>query len=241
VKRCHPVYPSLLIPKSLFYTKIIIHQLFIIIMAGKDKRIDAYIDKAQPFAKPILIKLRELVHKAIPEVEETIKWGMPFFDYKGPVCNFAGFKEYATFRFWKYQMMTDPDGLLKEIANRGGSAMGNLGRIKSVKELPPDIVMIDFLKQAKRLNEQGIKLPDKKKAPKTELEIPGFFTRALNKSRSAKKVFSNLSYAHKKEYLEWITEAKTEPTRLKRLKTAIEWMSEGKSRNWKYLKKWEKE
>lgn len=205
-------------------------------MTKYDKRIDAYIDRAQPFAKPILTKLRELVHKAIPDVEETLKWGMPFFDYKGPICNFAGFKEHATFRFWKYQLMKDPKGLLKEIANKGGEAMGNLGRITSIKELPPDRVLIDFLKQAKMLNEDGIKLPAREKAPRTELEIPGYFVNALKKNKAAETVFNKFSYAHKKEYLEWITEAKTESTRLKRLETAIDWMSEGKSRNWKYIK-----
>ncbi len=206
-------------------------------MTKKDKRIDAYIEKAQPFAKPILKKLRDLIHSGIPDVEESIKWGMPFFEYNGPICNFAGFKEYATFRFWKYQLMTDPKGLLQEIANKGGDAMGNLGRITSITELPPDKLMIDFLKQAKKLNNEGLNLPAKKKAPYTKLEIPRYFTKALKNNKRAETVFNNFSYAHKKEYLEWITEAKTEPTRLKRIETAIAWMSEGKSRNWKYMKK----
>ncbi|HEY6906296.1 MAG TPA: YdeI/OmpD-associated family protein [Ignavibacteriaceae bacterium] len=206
-------------------------------MPNKDKRIDAYINQAQPFAKPILKKLRELIHKGIPEVEETMKWGMPFFEYKGPVCNFAGFKEHATFRFWKYQLMSDPGGKLNEIANKGGEAMGNLGRITGLENLPPDKIMIDFLKQARQINEEGLKVSVKKKAPKTGLKIPAYFTVALKKNKAAETAFKNFSYAHKKEYLQWITEAKTEPTRLKRLETAIEWMSEGKSRNWKYMKK----
>lgn len=206
-------------------------------MPNRDKRIDAYINQAQPFAKPILKKLRELIHKGIPEVEETMKWGMPFFEYKGPVCNFAGFKEHATFRFWKYQLMSDPGGKLKEIANKGGEAMGNLGRITELGNLPPDRIMIEFLKQARQINEEGLKVPVKKKAPKTELKIPAYFTAALKKNKAAETAFKNFSYAHKKEYLQWIIEAKTEPTRLKRLETAIEWMSEGKSRNWKYMKK----
>ena len=163
--------------------------------------------------------------------------GDAFFDYKGPICNFAGFKGHATFRFWKYQLMKDPKGLLKEIANKGGDAMGNLGRITSVKELPPDKVMIDFLMQAKMLNEDGIKLPAIEKAPRAELEIPGYIVNALKKNKAAEAVFNDFSYAHKKEYLAWIIEAKTEPTRLKRLETAIDWMSEGKPRNWKYMKK----
>ncbi len=204
-------------------------------MTKKDKRIDAYIEKAQPFAKPVLNKLRELIHKAIPEVEETIKWGMPFFEYKGPICNLAAFKQHAAFGFWKYKMMNDPEGCLKDIANRGGEAMGNLGRISGIKDLPPDKIIIDFLKQARELNEAGKKLPPKKKTPvKKELDIPEYFIKALRKNKTAERTFNNFSYSHKKEYIEWITEAKTELTRTKRIETAIEWMSEGKSRNWKY-------
>ena len=206
-------------------------------MPSMDKRIDEYINKSQPFAQPVLRKLRKLIHKAIPEVDETIKWGMPFFEYKGPVCNFAAFKQHATFGFWKYQLMDDPAGKLKEISNNGGEAMGNLGRIKGIEDLPSDNVIIGFLKQAKDLNETGIKLPPKKKNPQKELKVPDDLFTALKKNKAAGKVFSQFPPSHKKEYVEWITEAKTETTRLKRLKTAIEWMEEGKSRNWKYMVK----
>lgn len=203
-------------------------------MVKKDSRIDDYIGKAQPFAKPVLKKLRELIHKGIPEIEETIKWGMPFFDYHGNVCSFASFKEHAVFGFWKYKLLIDPKDYLQENASKGGGAMGNFGRIKSFKDLPPDKVIINFLKQAKDLNEKGIKLPPKKKSTKTELKIPDFILNALKKNIRAEKTFHNFSPSQKKEYLEWITEAKTEVTRSRRLKTALEWMSEGKSRNWKY-------
>jgi len=203
----------------------------------KDKRVDAYIAKAQPFAKPILKKLRELIHKGNPQVEETIKWGMPFFDYKGPFCNIASFKEHATFGFWKYKLIKDPKGYLQDVSNKGGEAMGNLGRITSSKDLPPDKVFIDFIKQAKKLNDEDIKLPSKPKKPKTELVIPDYLTKSIKKNKKAFDTFTNFSYSHKKEYIEWITEAKTEATRNKRIETAIEWMSEGKSRNWKYMKK----
>ena len=206
-------------------------------MSSKDKRIDAYIEKSQPFAKPIMKKLRQLIHKGIPEIEETIKWGMPFFEYKGTVCSFASFKQHATFGFWKYRLLNDPKGHLQEVSNRGGEAMGNFGRITGIKDLPSDKVMINFLKQAKRLNEEGIKLPNKKKASPKELKIPDYFTKALKKNKSAEKTFNNFPYSHKKEYIEWITEAKTEPTRIKRLNNSIDWLSEGKSRNWKYEKK----
>lgn len=206
-------------------------------MGKKDKRIDAYIDKAQPFAKPILKKLRELIRKGNPDVEETIKWGMPSFDYKGPFCSFASFKQHTVFGFWKYKLIKDPDGYLGEIFNNGGDAMGNLGRMTSIKDLPPDKVIIDFVKQAKKLNDDGIKIPAKPKKLKVELIVPDYFIDAMKKNKKAFETFNNFSYSHKKEYVEWITEAKTEETRNKRIATAIEWMSEGKSRHWKYMKK----
>jgi uncharacterized protein YdeI (YjbR/CyaY-like superfamily) len=206
-------------------------------MGKKDKRIDAYIVKAQPFAKPILTKLRALIHKGNPEVKETIKWGMPSFEYKGPFCSFASFKQHAVFGFWKYKLIKDPDGYLGEIFNKGGDAMGNLGRMTNIKDLPPDKVIIDFVKQAKKLNDEGVKLPTKPKKPRIELVIPDYFINVIKQNKKAFKTFTNFSYSHKKEYIEWITETKTEETRNKRIATTIEWLSEGKSRNWKYMKK----
>jgi uncharacterized protein YdeI (YjbR/CyaY-like superfamily) len=205
-------------------------------MGKKDPRIDAYIAKAQPFAQPVLKHLRKLVHTACPEVEETIKWGMPFFDYKGSFCNMASFKQHCTFGFWKPKLLKDPENYLGENKAHGGEAMGNLGRITGLKDLPPDKVILDFIKQAKKLNDEGVKIA-KPKTEKKELVIPAELTNALKKNKKAEKVFDDFSYSHKKEYAEWITEAKTEETRNKRLATAIEWISEGKPRNWKYMRK----
>ncbi|MCX6275165.1 MAG: DUF1801 domain-containing protein [Bacteroidetes bacterium] len=121
-------------------------------MPPKDKRIDAYISKAQPFAQPVLKKLRTLVHKACPEVTETIKWGMPAFEYMGPLLGFAAFKQHCVAGFWKHKLLKDPKGYLGERKNQGGEAMGNLGRMASVKDLPPDRAIIGFIKQAVKLN-----------------------------------------------------------------------------------------
>lgn len=206
-------------------------------MPTKNKRIDAYIAKAQPFAQPILKRLRMLVHKGCPQVEETIKWGMPSFEYKGPLCSMASFKQHAVFGFWKSKLIQDPKGHLDERAVDGGGAMGNFGRIAGINDLPPDGVIIDFIKQAKKLNDEGVKLPSKPKKERKELIVPDYLSHALKKNKKASVVFNGFSYSHKKEYVEWITEAKTDETRQKRLKTAIEWMSKGKSRNWKYVKK----
>lgn len=206
-------------------------------MPTKDKRIDAYIAKAQPFSQPIMVKLRAIVHKACPDVTETIKWGMPSFEYKGPMFGFAAFKQHCVAGFWKHKLIKDPKGYLGERSNQGGEAMGNLGRMTSTKDLPPDKVMIDFVKQAVKLNEEGIKVPKKKPATKKTLTIPAELKSALASNKKAQLTFENFSPSQKREYTEWISEAKTEDTKNKRLETAVDWMAEGKQRHWKYQKK----
>lgn len=205
-------------------------------MAKKDKRVDAYIDKAQPFAQPILKHLRKLVHEACPEIEENIKWSFISFDYKGILCSMASFKQHVAFGFWKATLLKDPKGYLQEGTKAGGSAMGNLGRITSIEDLPADKIIIDFLKQAKKLNDEDVKLPAKTKAAVKELAPPDYFLKELKKSKKAFSNFEAFSPGKKKEYIEWITEAKTDATLEKRMATAVEWISEGKSRNWKYIK-----
>ncbi|MBX2962322.1 MAG: YdeI/OmpD-associated family protein [Cyclobacteriaceae bacterium] len=205
-------------------------------MTKTDKRIDAYITKAQPFAQPILKHVRALVHKACPEVTETIKWGMPSFDYKGPYFSFASFKQHCAFGFWKAKLINDPKNYLGLNKAAGGEAMGNFGRVTNLKDLPPDKVIIDFLKQAKKLNDDGVKVAPKKTVSK-DIKAPVWFMDALKKNKIALTTFENFSPSHKREYLEWVTEAKTEATRERRLTQAIEWMAEGKPRNWKYMKK----
>lgn len=199
-------------------------------MGKKDPRIDAYIHKAKDFAKPILNHVRELVHKAIPDVEETMKWSMPHFDYLGEMMfMMASFKEHMAMGFWKVSIMNDPDKLLNP-----KEAMGNFGRIKSMKDLPSDKIIIKYLKEAARLNKEGIKNPSRPKTTSEEIEVPDYFAKALSKNKAAKKVFDGFSPSKKKEYVEWLTEAKTEATRNKRMETALEWIAEGKTRNWKY-------
>jgi uncharacterized protein YdeI (YjbR/CyaY-like superfamily) len=199
---------------------------------NKDKRIDAYIAKAKPFAKPILKHLRELIHTAAPKIKENVKWGMPSFEYKGNVCGFASFKEHVGFGFWKASLMKDADKFLKD-----NSGMGHLGKVKSLSDLPSDKKIISYIKEAVALNEKGIKLPKEKTTAKPPPEAPDYMMKALNKNKKALAAFAEFSPSHKREYIEWITEAKTDATREKRLATAIEWMSEGKSRHWKYQKK----
>lgn len=205
-------------------------------MGKKEKGIDAYIAKSADFAKPILNHLRELVHKTCPEVEEKLKWSMPHFDYKGEMmCGMAAFKQHASFGFWKAALMKDP--VLVETA-KTEVAMGHLGKITSLKDLPSDKKLAAWIKEAMALNDKGIKVPAKAKSTeKKELVVPDYFIKALAKNKKAQKVWDAFAYSHKKEYLQWIMEAKTEPTRESRMATTLEWVSEGKGRNWKYEKK----
>ncbi len=202
-------------------------------MGNKDKRVDLYIANAKPFAQPILNHLRELVHQACPEVEESIKWSFPNFDYKGIFCSIAAFKEHCSFGFWKAAIMKDAD----KLKDNQQSAMGHAGKIKSLKDLPSDKILIGWIKEAAKLNEDGIKLPPRKKTEQNDLIIPDYFIKLLGKNNKALQSFEKFPPSHKKEYVQWITEAKTEETRKRRMDTAIEWIAEGKGRNWKYEKK----
>lgn len=199
----------------------------------KDPRIDAYIAKSADFAQPVLEHIRKLVHKACPDVTETMKWSMPHFDYKGEMmCSMASFKKHCVVGFWKAALMKDP-ALMDNAASE--TSMGHLGRITSLKDLPTDKKMIAYIKEAMELNDKGIKVA-RKPSEKKELVIPEELTSALKRNRKARETFDSFSYSHKKEYVEWITEAKTEPTREKRLLQTIEWLQEGKSRHWKFEK-----
>jgi hypothetical protein len=202
-------------------------------MAALNPAIDAYIAKAAPFAQPVLKHLRQLAHKACPQVEEKLKWGMPSFEYRGLLCGFASFKQHCTFGFWKAILMKDAPALTGKESH---AAMGNLGKITSLKDLPKDAVLTRWIKEAMILNEENIKIPKnvQPKYQKQELETPAYFTAAVKKNKAAWKTFEAFSPSNKRDYVEWITDAKTEATREKRLAQAIEWMAEGKIRNWKY-------
>lgn len=202
-------------------------------MIKKDKRVDAYIFKAAPFAQEILMHFRALVHKACPDVEEKVKWSMPFFDYKGEMmCHMAAFKQHCAIGFWKASLMKDA----KKLKDGNEEAMGHYGRITSVKDLPANKTIIANIKEAMKLNDDGIKLPPKKKAAAKEVDVPEELMKALTKNKKARTVFDAFPPSHRKEYIMWINEAKTEATKTKRIETAIEWITEGKQRHWKYQK-----
>jgi uncharacterized protein YdeI (YjbR/CyaY-like superfamily) len=200
-------------------------------MGKKDPRIDAYIARSAGFAQPILNHLRELVHRGCPEVEETLKWSMPSFVCKGILCGMAAFKQHVTFGFWKHDLV------MGETGEKEG--MGQFGRITSLKDLPAEKVLLGYIRKAVALNEAGIKAPARTRAKpgeKRELAVPDYFVAALKKNKTAKANFEKFSYSHKKEYVEWLTGAKREDTRQKRLQTALAWIAKGKSQNWKYMR-----
>jgi uncharacterized protein YdeI (YjbR/CyaY-like superfamily) len=195
-------------------------------MGQKDPRVDAYITKAADFAKPILKRLRAEVHAACPDVKEEMKWSNPHFNYKGMFCAMAGFKQHCIFGFWKHKLVLGPDAR--------DDAWGQFGRMTSLDDLPPSTVMAKYLKKAIQLNDDGVTVARKPKAAAKPLRVPADLSAALKKNKKAQAVFGDFSPSHKREYVEWITEAKRAETRAQRVTRSIAWIAEGKSRNWKY-------
>ena len=200
-------------------------------MGKKDSRVDAYIKKSAEFSRPVMLHLRELVHQGCPAAEETIKWGVPHFMYKGMLCSIAAFKQHCAFGFWKGKLLASlrPDD--KQLAE----AWGQYGRLTSLDDLPPDRVILKQVKEAAKLNDDGVKAPPQRKArQKAPLVMPPDFKKLLKANPTALATFEGFTYSHKKEYLEWITEAKTDQTRQRRIATTLQWLAEGKSRNWRH-------
>jgi uncharacterized protein YdeI (YjbR/CyaY-like superfamily) len=197
-------------------------------MGTRDPRVDAYIEKSAEFARPILTQLRETVHAACPGVDEAMKWSFPHFMYKGMLCSMASFKQHCAFGFWKGSLVLD--------GTRNGDAMGQFGRITKASELPPRKVLAAYIKKAAALNDEGVKVAKEPKRPAPALRVPAALAAALKKNKKAHGAFAGFSPSQKREYAEWITEAKSDDTRARRLQTAIEWIADGKTRNWKYLR-----
>ena len=194
----------------------------------RDPRIDAYIERAAPFARPILAHARALVHQACPQVEETIKWGMPTFVHAGGIlCGMAAFKQHASFGFWKHALVVG------EGEPRDG--MGSYGKMLSLDDFPAKKIVLAHIRKAMKLNEDGVKMPAARKAAsKLPPEMPEDLVAALNKDNAVKATFDAFPPSCRREYIEWIVEAKREETRAKRLAQTVEWLAEGKRRNWKY-------
>lgn len=195
-------------------------------MGNRDPRVDAYIAKSAEFARPILDHIRELIHEAIPDVEEDIKWGAPFFNHEGVICGIAAFKQHCAINMWKASLI---------LGEKQSDSAGHFGRITKLSDLPTEAKLKGYFKEAARLNEAGVKQPRARK-PASRLEVPRELRQALKSNRKAAAAFEKFPPSHKREYSQWIAEAKGEDTRARRVKSAIEWIAEGKGRNWKYEK-----
>jgi len=205
-------------------------------MLHTNKDIDVYIEKSAAFAKPIMLHLRQLIHKTCPEVEERIKWGFPHFDYKGQMmCSMAAFKKHCALNFWKASLIKsigEEQNVIKE------KSMGKFGKITSLQDLPTDKNLKQIIIEAMLLNDMETKIIKNKPVIKEALEIPDYFTKGLKKNKKATIEFEKFSTSNKKEYITWVEEAKTEITKNNRLEQSILWIAEGKPRNWKYMNKY---
>jgi hypothetical protein len=193
-------------------------------VGANDPRVDAYIAKAADFAKPVLNRVRKLVHETCPNVEETLKWGGPFFVDGGIICGMAAFKAHCGVIFWHY----DPGSW----AARNDQGRGEFGKLKSLDDLPSDAELKRCIKYAMKQIAAGVKKKPGK--PKAKLPVPADFKSALAENAKAQKAFDNFPPGKRRDYLEWILDAKQPATRERRIETAIAWLAEGKSRNWKY-------
>lgn len=198
-------------------------------MGTRDPRIDAYIAKSADFAQPVLTHLREVVHTACPDVEESMKWSTPHFMYHGMLCGMSAFKAHCGFGFWKGALVVG------RAAEEDERVAGQFGRITSIEDLPPKRVLVGYIREAMRLNEEGIAVPRApKRAAKPAAVVPAELTAALARNGKARAVFDAFAPSHRREYCEWIAEAKRDETKARRVEQAVEWLAEGKSRNWKY-------
>lgn len=202
--------------------------------------VDAYIAKAAPFAQPVLEHLRQVLHEGAPGVVETTKWSMPFFEYAGPsgkpviLANMAAFKAHCSFGLWGAELAKEMrvDGVV------AGGSMGSFGKLVSVKDLPPKKQLVGYVREAARRIAEGerTKAWSRPKVVKAEVPVPAALSAALKKNKTASKQFEAMSPSCRREYSEWIAEAKREETQEKRVAQAVEWIAEGKGRNWRYEK-----
>jgi uncharacterized protein YdeI (YjbR/CyaY-like superfamily) len=203
-------------------------------MRPKDPRVDEYIAQAAPFARPILRHLRKVMHAGCPGLQETIKWNFPHFEYKGVLGGMGAFKQHCSFGLWKAALIFDGP------SNNERNGMGHFGKITSIADLPAEKTLIGYVKKAAELNDAGIKSPERskpKKGKKDPLVVPDYLTAALKQNKKVRTTFDGFNCSQRKEYIEWLTEARPVETREQRFATTLEWLAEGKPRNWKYQRK----
>ncbi|MFM1947563.1 MAG: hypothetical protein RL207_1846 [Bacteroidota bacterium] len=200
----------------------------------QDSRVDAFIEKSADFARPILQEMRSIIQEAHPELEETWKWSFPNYTFNGKIiCSFSAFKNHCSFGFWLGAQMSDPHHILEQV---GKTAMGSLGKITTVSQLPERELLITYILHAIELSEKGVTVQKKSQAidkpEQTSLDFPEFFLNAQKEGAS----FDRLSPSQRKEYVTWIFDSKTSETKNKRTKIMLENLRDGKSLHWKYKK-----
>ena len=192
-------------------------------MPHTDPRVDAYIARSAGFARPVLKRIRKLVHSVCPDVTETIKWSAPFYEHNGILLATPAFKQHCAIVFWKGRLIFGK-----------GDQRKKLRRLTSFADLPDNKTLTAYVKQAVALNDAGVRTPRRKPQTRKKLAVPDYFQSALKKNKKALITFGNFSPSCQREYVEWISEARRVKTRAQRLKTAIQWLAVGKPRNWKY-------
>jgi len=203
-------------------------------MSKFNPQFDEYIEKTADFAKPIMEYLRQIIHETCPEVEEIIKWGIPHFDYKGDMmCILAGYKNHCSFSLYKAELMSDTK-IIESV--KAGQKMGYMDKLKSLSDLPAKETLVAYIKEAMVLNENGVKKAKPVSEKPKVIEVPDYFSEKLATNPLAKEIFESKSSSFRKDYLVWITDAKTEATRQKRIEQSLEWIAEGKGRFWQYEK-----
>jgi len=203
-------------------------------MSKFNPQFDEYIKKSADFAKPIMEYLRQIIHETCPEVEEIIKWGNPHFDYKDDMmCILAGYKNHCSFSLYKAELMSDTK-IIESV--KAGQKMGYMDKLKSLSDLPAKETLVAYIKEAMVLNENGVKKAKPVSEKPKVIEVPDYFSEKLATNPLAKEVFESKSPSFRKDYLVWITDAKTEATRQKRMEQSLEWIAEGKGRFWQYEK-----
>ena len=203
-------------------------------MSKFNPQFDEYIEKTADFAKPIMEYLRQIIHETCPEVEEIIKWGIPHFDYKGDMmCILAGYKNHCSFSLYKAELMSDTK-IIESV--KAGQKMGYMDKLKSLSDLPAKETLVAYIKEAMVLDENGVKKAKPVSEKPKVIEVPDYFSEKLATNPLAKEIFESKSSSFRKDYLVWITDAKTEATRQKRIEQSLEWIAEGKGRFWQYEK-----
>ncbi len=192
-----------------------------------DPRVTACVENAPEFARPVLAYLREIVHEGCPLVVETIKWRMPSFEYRGMFAGVAAFKAHCVCGFFKHEILVAADAKALE-------AMGSFGCLRSLDDLPSRATLLRYVKQARKLNDDGVTALRTKTARKKPAAMHSEFAAASRRNAKAKKTLASFSASQQREYTEWIADAKRDEMRERRIETAIEWLTEGKTRNWKY-------